>query len=101
MRAVSLAGLHVPVVGTVVAEVVGVVVAWKDTATCAMSRVLCAGKGLGEVGVFIGVVEGGGRIVVGGHALAGDAPFLFAALFVVIVGIVAKYAVLVLMECAV
>ena len=59
--AVSLAGMHVPVVGTFVSEVVGVVVAWKGTATCAISRVLCAGKGLGEVGVCIGVVEGGGR----------------------------------------
>ena len=33
--------------------------------------------------------------------MAGDAPFLFAALFVVVVGIVAKDAELVLMECAV
>ena len=59
--AVWLAGLHVPVVGTVVSEVVGVVVAWKGTSTCAISRVLCAGKGLGEVGVVVGVVEEGGR----------------------------------------
>ena len=59
--AVSLAGLHVQVVGAVVSEVVGVVVAWESTATCAISRVLCARKGLGEVGVFVGVVEGGGR----------------------------------------
>ena len=89
--AVSLSGLHVPVVGAVVSEVVGVVVAWKGTATCAISRVLCAGKGLAEVGVFVGVVEGGCRCsVVGGHALAGDAPCLFAALFVVVVGIVAE-----------
>ena len=59
--AVSLAGLHVQVVWAIVSEVVGVVVAWEGTATCAISRVLCAGKGLGEVCIFVGVMEGGGR----------------------------------------
>ena len=59
--AVSLAWLHVQVVGAVVSEVVGVVVAWESTATCAISRVLCAGKGLTEVCIFVGVVVGGGR----------------------------------------
>ena len=44
------------------------------------------------------VIDG---VVAGGHALAGDTLFLFTALFGVVVDIVAKYAVLVLIECAV
>ena len=84
---VSLAGLHVPVVRTGVSEVVGVLVAWKNAAI-----VLGAGKGLGEVGVVVGVAEGGAGIVVR------DGRYAVLVLLGVVVGIFAKYTELVLVE---
>ena len=90
--AVRMSWAHVPVVGAVVAVVFAVDALNFSSASCTVAPVLGVLEGGEEVGEFGSVVEGCARLVSGELVRESEYPFAVAALFRMVLVIVAENA---------